>query len=142
MRNVTCTLLVLAVAVGPAILIDAAQSAEPKKTVRLFELRKYTTHPSKLDDLNKRFREHTNALFEKHGMTLIGFWTPVEGPEAENTLIYILAFPDREARDKAFAAFRNDPVWKKAFGESRRDGPIVQKVESTFITPTDYSPIR
>ena len=120
-----------------------AVADEPAATEnRFFELRTYTTHPGKLPDLHKRFREHTNKLFEKHGMTLIGFWTPTEGDEAENTLIYILAFPSKEARDKAFAGFRADPDWQAAYKASREDGPIVLKVESKFITPTDYSKIK
>ncbi|MEQ8785270.1 MAG: NIPSNAP family protein [Pirellulaceae bacterium] len=113
-----------------------------EKENRVFELRTYTCHPGRLDALNKRFRDHTCKLFEKHGMTLIGFWTPTEGPEAENTLIYLLAFPSREARDKAFAAFREDPAWKKAFAESHEDGEIVMKVDSKFLAPTDYSYIK
>jgi len=129
----------LALALTGGVLLAAvpAQSAE-----RFFELRIYTTAPGRLDALNKRFREHTNRLFEKHGMELVGYWTPVEGPESENTLIYILAYPSREARDAAWQAFRDDPEWQKAREESERDGKIVEKVESKVLTPTDYSPIK
>ncbi len=109
---------------------------------RFFEMRIYTSHPGKLADLNTRFRDHTNRLFVKHGMTLIGYWTPTEGPEAENTLIYILAYPSREARDASWKAFRADPEWIKASTESEKNGKIVEKVESKFMTPTDYSPIK
>lgn len=121
---------------------DKGTSVSEKKENRVFELRKYTTYPGRLDALNKRFRDHTCKLFEKHGMTLIGFWTPTEGPQAGNTLIYLLAFPSREARDKAFDAFRNAPAWRKAQAESEKDGKIVEKVESTFLAPTDYSYIK
>ncbi|MEZ6109303.1 MAG: NIPSNAP family protein, partial [Pirellulaceae bacterium] len=72
---------------------------------RFFEQRIYTAHEGKLDDLNKRFREHTCALFEKHGMELIGFWVPTEGEKSENTLIYILAYPSKEARDASWQGF-------------------------------------
>lgn len=109
---------------------------------RIFELRKYTTHPGKLDALNRRFREHTNRIFVKHGMQLIGFWTPLEGAEAENTLVYILAYPSKAAREASWKAFREDPEWKQAAAESTKDGKIVSKVESTFLSPTDYSPIQ
>lgn len=118
------------------------KKAEGSTANRVFELRIYTTHPGKLDALHKRFRDHTCNLFEKHGMTLVGFWTPNEGDQAENTLIYLLAFPSRAARDKAFAAFRDDPAWKKAYKESIADGKIVKKVESKFLSPTDYSEIK
>src|SRR5436190_22453387 len=85
-------------------------SAAVEKTAqnRLFEMRTYITHEGKLDDLHKRFREHTNKLFEKHGMTLIGYWTPVDGPQAKNTLVYILAYPDRDAREKSWKEFSDD----------------------------------
>jgi hypothetical protein len=115
---------------------------ENVKTPRLFELRIYTTHPGRLDALNRRFRDHTNRLFQKHGMELVAYWTPVEGEEAQNTLIYVLAYPDREARENSWKAFREDPEWKRVVEESQKDGPIVEKVESKFLTPTDYSPIQ
>lgn len=117
-----------------------ARGAE--KDNRFFEMRTYVTHPGKLEALHKRFREHTNDLFEKHGMQLVGYWTPVDGAEAENTLVYILAYPDRSVRDEAWQAFEKDPDWKRAFAESRKDGPIVQKVISKFLMSTDYSPIK
>ena len=116
--------------------------AEEKKSARLFELRTYTTHEGKLDDLHKRFRDHTNSLFKKHGMDLIGYWTPADGPDSNNTLVYMLAYPNMEARKKSWAGFINDPVWKKAFKASRADGPIVKKVVSKFLNPTDYSLIK
>ncbi len=118
-----------------------AEDSNPK-TPRFFEMRIYVTHPGKLEALHERFRNHTNRLFEKHGMQLVGYWTPVDGEEKENTLIYLLAYPDRESREKSWKAFLDDPEWKKAFEESHKDGPIVKKVESKFLTPTDYSKIR
>lgn len=128
-----------------ATSMAVAQPSDPQPAPaapRFFELRIYTTHPGKLDALNKRFREHTNRLFQKHGMELIGYWTPADGPESENTLIYILAYPDRAAREKAWQGFLADDEWKKVYEESHRDGPIVAKVESKFMTATDYSPIK
>ncbi len=113
-------------------------SADKEKT-RFFEMRTYTTNPGKLDALNKRFREHTNRIFKKHGMELVGYWTPVD---KENTLVYILAYPSKDARDKSWKAFRNDPEWQKVFKASRKDGAIVTKVVSVFLSPTDYSPIK
>ena len=128
-------LMIAAVFVLGAVTMQAADN-------RFFEMRTYTAHPGKLGDLNKRFREHTNRLFVKHGMTLIGYWTPTDGPEAENTLVYILAYPSREARDESWKAFRADPDWIKASTDSEKNGKIVLKVESKFLTPTGYSPIK
>jgi hypothetical protein len=115
---------------------------EPTSGNRFFEMRTYTANDGKMADLHKRFREHTNRLFVKHGMTLIGYWTPVDGPEAENTLIYLLAYPSREARDKSWKEFQNDPEWQAAFKASHANGPLVKKAESKFLAPTDYSPIK
>ena len=75
-------------------------------------------------------------------MDLIGYWTPVEGEEKDNTLVYILAYPNREARDASWKAFAADPDWRAAYAASRADGPLVKKVESKFLSPTDYSPIK
>ena len=96
---------------------------------RLFELRTYIAHDGKIAELHKRFREHTNQLFQKHGMTLVGYWTPTDGPEAANTLVYILAYPNREARDKSWKGFMADPDWQAAYKASHANGPLVKKVE-------------
>jgi hypothetical protein len=128
--------------VSAALLAGVARSATASEGDRVFEMRTYITHDGKLDALQSRFRNHTNKLFEKHGMTLIGYWTPTDGPEAENTLVYILAFPSREARDAGFKAFGADPEWKAAKEASEKEGPLVKKVISQFLKPTDFSPIK
>lgn len=108
---------------------------------RIFELRTYTTYEGKLDDLHQRFENHTMSLFEKHGMTNIGYWTP-ETPELkDNTLIYLLAHESRDAAEQSWQAFRDDPVWQNVYQESRSEGPIVEHVESVFMTRTPYSPM-
>jgi hypothetical protein len=109
---------------------------------RVFEIRTYTTPEGKLNALHARFRDHTRWIFQNHGMTSIGYWVPQDAPQAQNTLIYILAHPSREAAQKNWAAFQADPEWQKVSAESQKDGRIVSKVESVFADPTDYSPIR
>jgi len=130
---------------------DAPKSAaavDSSSGERFFEMRTYIAHDGKLADLHKRFREHTNRLFQKHGMTLVGYWTPVANakdelsPEAANTLVYILAYPSREAREQSWKAFMADPEWQAAYKESHKDGPLVAKVTTQFLAPTDYSPIK
>jgi hypothetical protein len=73
---------------------------------------------------------------------LIAYWTPLEGPESQNTLVYVLAYPSMAAREASWKAFREDPAWIAAKDASEKDGPIVEKVDSLFLSPTDYSPIR
>ena len=110
---------------------------------RVFELRTYRATPGKLDNLLARFRDHTKALFEKHGMDQFGYWTPTETKDgAGETLIYILAHKSRAAADASWAAFRADPEWVKAKADSETNGPLTTKVESIFMAPTDYSPTK
>ncbi len=109
---------------------------------RIFELRAYTALPGRLEALNARFRNHTTKLFEKHGMTNVGYWIPTDAPRSENTLIYILAHKSREAAEASWKAFRVDPDWKNAQAESEKDGKIVEKVESVFLRATPYSGIQ
>ncbi len=117
-------------------------SADAQSKGRVFEIRTYTTEEGKLDALQARFRDHTKKLFEKHGITNIGYWTPEDAPLSHNTLIYILAHPSREAAKKNWDDFRNDEEWKKVRAESEANGKIVNKVESVFVDPTDYSPLK
>lgn len=122
----------------------AGAQAEEKKAEaeRFFEMRTYYAAPGKLDALHARFRDHTNKLFVKHGMALIGYWTPAEGAGAANTLVYILAYPSKEAREKSWKDFMADPDWVKAKSASEVNGKLVDKVDSVFLKPTDYSPIK
>lgn len=122
-----------------ALMLSATLPAlAAEKDTRVFEMRTYYAMPGKLDDLNARFRNHTVRLFEKHGMTNIGYWVPIENPE--NKLIYFLAFPSREARVAAFKAFGADPEWKAAAKASEENGKLVEKIESRFLTALDFSP--
>lgn len=112
---------------------------------RLFELRTYTTNPGKLDGLNARFRDHTTALFTKHGLPQFAYWTPTQVEDGkDNKLIYLLATKDVATRNAGFDAFRDDPKWKAARAASEAGGPLLIKggVQSTFLVPTDYSPTK
>ena len=105
---------------------------------RCYEMRIYYAAPGKLDALNTRFREHTCTLFEKHGMVNIGYWVPMTN--AENRLVYLLAYPNREAREKSWKEFMADPDWQAAYKASEKDGKLVTKAESIFLAATDFSP--
>ena len=109
-----------------------------EQDTRCFEMRVYYAAEGKLDELNKRFRDHTCKLFEKHGMQNIGYWMPLDNPERK--LVYLLAYPSREARETSWKAFMGDPDWQKAWKASEVNGKLVAKAESRFLTATDYSP--
>lgn len=119
------------------MLLFAAVLTASAQDTRLFETRIYYTEPGRLEALLARFRNHTTKIFEKHGMTNIGYWVPLH---EENKLIYVLAYPDRAARDAAWKAFGADPEWVKVRTESEVSGKIVSKVESIFMDATDFSP--
>ena len=123
-------------------LVASLALPAPAADTRVFEMRTYTTLEGKLPDLIKRFRDHTIKLFEKHGMTNIGYWVPQDEPRSKNTLIYILAHKSREAAKKSWDAFRADPAWVKARTESEAAGKIVDKTESVFMSPTDFSKLK
>ena len=106
---------------------------------RCFEMRVYYAAPGKLDALHSRFRDHTCKLFEKHDITNLGYFVPLDNPESK--LIYFLAYPTREAREKSWKEFMADPDWQTAYKASEVDGKLVAKMESTFLTATDYSPL-
>ncbi len=134
--------LVFAAGMAAGALLQPSSVLRAQGDHRVFEIRTYTAPPGKLAALHARFRDHTRRIFDKHGMTSIGYWVPEDQPLHENTLIYILAHPSREAAAKNWADFRADPEWKKVSDESQRDGPIVSKVDSVFVDPTDYSAIK
>lgn len=174
MRTMLLISAVLAALVVGAILWNSHASAQATPAVaaapassqpagKVYELRVYFTHPGKLDALNARFRDHTCGLFKKHGIEIVGFWTPskdesqpkkalagvtVAKPEEmdefkdDNTLVYLLSFPSLEAQKKAWASFRADPEWIKVKTETEKPGPIVKYVISRNLNPTDYSPMK
>ncbi|MFM2308680.1 MAG: hypothetical protein RLY87_800 [Chloroflexota bacterium] len=108
----------------------------------VYELRTYWANPGKIDALHTRFSQHTIPLFEKHGMTVVAFWTPQDGRELHGDLVYLLAFPSTEERHRMFNAFRDDPVWHAAKSASEVDGILVEKLDSVLLDPTVYSPLQ
>ncbi|MBO9623038.1 MAG: NIPSNAP family protein [Sphingomonas sp.] len=137
MRPALLACFALAAIAAPA----SAQQAAPGPRAELYELRTYYPAPGKLAALNARFREHTLKLFEKHGMRNVAYWNEQPTSEApEGRVIYVLAYPSREAREASWAAFSADPEWRTVAARSEAGGKLVAKVESVFMTLTDYSP--
>jgi hypothetical protein len=133
--------LVLAIVLVQGFVFGAAVAAD-KPAARVFEIRTYYTLPGRLEALNQRFRNHTLKLFEKHGMTNVGYWVPQDSPARENTLIYVISHASREQAKANWAAFVADPEWKKVAEDSQKDGKIIDRIESVFVDATDYSPIQ
>ncbi len=118
----------------------AINSVQADQKNRVFEIRTYYANEGKLDALLTRFRDHTVALFKKHGMSNIGYWVPVDNKE--NKLVYMLAYSSRAARGKAGKAFFADPVWQKTYKESTRDGKLVKRIVNDFLAGTNFSEIK
>ena len=109
---------------------------------RVYELRTYTSPEGKLGDLQARFRNHTVKLFERHGITSVGYFVPQDAPQSQNTLIYVLAHKDRESAKQNWAAFQKDPDWQAVYKESSKNGPLQTQVLSVFMDPLDFSQLK
>lgn len=131
-------LIVATVLVCAGVVVGRATQATPS---HIYELRIYTPNEGKLDAINARFRDHTRAIFDRHHMKSVGYWLPTEGERA-GTLVYILEHASREDARKNWAEFNADPEWQKVKAESEANGRLVAKVESIFMSPTDYSSIK
>jgi hypothetical protein len=115
---------------------------DKKMDAQVFELRTYTAAPGKIDDLHARFREHTLKLFERHHMTVVGFWRTADEQQANRQLVYLLAFPSQAAAAESWREFQADPEWKTVKEASEKNGPLVEKIDSVYLKPTDYSPLK
>jgi hypothetical protein len=141
MSRIVCVLsLCVSTALAALVTTSDASAAEPGQQ-KVYELRTYHVVRGRMPAMLKRFRDHTTALFEKHGMENVGYWTP-EGDDAEIRLIYLLAHKNKEAATKSWQGFRDDPVWHKARDASEKDGKIVERVESVFLQATDFSKLK
>jgi hypothetical protein len=119
-------------------LLEKAGAEQTSTAV--YELRVYHVYEGKLDDLLRRFREHTTRLFEKHGIKNVAYWTPLDEPLKGKTLIYLLAHPSQDAATANWKAFRDDLEWQTVRDKSEANGKLVEKIDSTFLTLTDFSP--
>lgn len=128
---------------GLAVSGHHLAAAQPRAaSPRVFEIRIYTAAEGKLEALQARFRDHTVALFRRHGIESVAYFTTQPGDAPPKTLVYVLAYPSRAAADASWKAFRADPEWQKVRAQSESNGPLTTKIESWFVAPTDYSPLR
>lgn len=126
-------------AAGTLRQADTAVHAQGGK---VFELRTYIAPEGKLPNLEARFRDHTMRIFEKHGMSNVGYWVPQDAPASDDTLIYIISHDSREQAAENWQNFRDDPEWAEVSRASQVDGRIVSSVEAVFMDATDYSPLK
>jgi hypothetical protein len=137
--GITVSLVVAAFAAG--VWVGDAR-VDAQRTPGVLEVRRYTANPGKLDALLQRMREGETKLFEKHGMKGLFYSVAADAPDSQNTFLYVLSHQSREAAKKSWDDFRNDPSWKSMRDTSEASGPLVGKLESTFVIPTDFSPTK
>jgi hypothetical protein len=108
---------------------------------RVFELRVYHALPGKVPALESRFRDTASKLLARHGLNAVGYWTPEDVPGWDNTFVYILAHRSREEAKKNWDAMRSDPDFQE-MAKSEQSNKLVEKVDSAYMRPTDFSPMK
>lgn len=108
----------------------------------VYELRMYHVNEGRMDALKARFGDHTDAIFKRHSMKSIGYWSPEDAPSSQNLFIYILEHPSRQEAEKNWAAFQADPEWKKVKADSEANGPLVDHIDHYFMDPTSFSALK
>ena len=131
------SLVSLIIGLGAGIFFSISAQDE-----KVFELRTYKATRGNLDNLHARFRDHTTRIFRKHGMEVIGYWSPTSEEEREDTLVYLLGHDNQAAADQSWQDFIADPEWARVAEESNRDGQILGGIERKYMVATDYSPMR
>lgn len=142
-RRILCQSIPAAATLFSRVLWVASEGSNLKTaqdSKEVYELRVYHAAPGKMPALLARFRDHTIKLFEQHGIESVAYWSPLDEPEKDNTLIYILRHPSRDAADANWKSFRDDPNWRSVRDKSEANGKLVERVDSTFMALTDFSP--
>jgi hypothetical protein len=136
-KAILCSLAAAAVGYWAGHVTTASAAS-----TNVFEIRRYTAAPGKLEELQARFRDHTDAIFKKHNMKSVAYFAPTDDPLSKNTFIYILEFPSRDAAKKSWDEFRADPAWQKVQKESEANGKLVDNIESVFASPLEFSKLK
>jgi hypothetical protein len=136
-----CSIALVSFAAGSLITARLAQTNQVRAdSNRVFELRVYHAVPGRVPALESRFRDTASKLLAKHDLQAVGFWVP-EGPPFDNTFVYILAHNSREEAKKNWDAMRADPGFQEML-KSEQSDKTVEKVDSIFMRPTDFSPMK
>jgi hypothetical protein len=137
-KTISFSLLSMIIGLGAGIFVSSSAQDNGK----IFELRIYTATPGNLNNLHARFRDHTTRIFRKHGMGVVGYWSPTSEEEADDTLVYLLEHDSQEAANSSWRAFGQDPEWAEVAEASNANGQILGGIERRYMTATDYSPMK
>jgi hypothetical protein len=108
---------------------------------RVFELRVYHAVPGKVPELESRFRDTTSKLLAKHDLKVVRYWVPEGSPARENTFVYIVAHASRDEAKKNWAAMLSDPEFQEVV-KAEQANRLVEKVDVTYMRPTDFSAMK
>ena len=127
---------------GAVVMLSFSALSGSNPSHHVYELRLYHVHEGKMDALKARFGDHTDAIFRRHNMKSIGYWSPEDAKSSQELFIYILEHPSREEAEKNWAAFQADPEWKQVKAESEANGPLVDHIDHYFMDPTTDSALK
>jgi len=141
-RWTVCGIALASFAAGSLITARLAHITQVRAdSNRVFELRVYHAVPGKLSALESRFRDTASKLLAKHDLKAVGYWVPEDAVAWDNTFIYILAHPSREEAKKNWDAMMADPEFQEVI-KSEQANKLVEKIDSTYMRPTDFSPAK
>jgi hypothetical protein len=135
-------ILSLVCGAGTVLGFSTLRGSNTESPPHVYELRLYHVNAGKMDALKARFRDHVDAIFRRHNMKSIGYWSPEDAPESQDLLIYILEHPSRQEAEKNWAAFQADPEWQKVKAESEANGKLVDHIDHYFMDPTSFSALK
>ena len=107
----------------------------------LYELRVYDLVYDNRFGMHDKFENYTVPIFKKHGFRVLGFWETMIGANYPQ-LTYILQWKDLAERQQKFTAFFSDPEWLEACRIMDPKGPFIEKIHSSIMFPTKYSPMQ
>jgi len=137
-----CAIALLSFTAGSLITARLAHIDEVRAdSNHVFELRVYHTLPGKVPALESRFRDTTSKLLAKHDLKVVGYWVPEGTPDWDNTFIYLIAHSDREEAKKKWDAMMADPEFQEVI-KSEQANKLVEKIDRTYMRPTDFSPMK
>ncbi|HXZ40185.1 MAG TPA: NIPSNAP family protein [Terriglobales bacterium] len=137
-----CAIALLSFTTGSLITARLAHIDQVRAdSNRVFELRVYHTVPGKVPALESRFRDTNSKLLAKHDLKVVGYWVPEGAPDWDNTFIYLVAHSDREEAKKNWEAMMADPEFQEVI-KAEQANKLVEKVDRTYMRPTDFSPMK
>jgi len=137
-----CAIGLLSFATGSLITARLAHIEQVRAdSNRVFELRIYHTLPGKEPALESQFRDTTSKLLAKHDLKVVGYWVPERTPDWDDTFIFLVAHSSQEEAKKNWAAMMADPEFQGLI-KSEQSDKLVEKIDRTYMLPTDFSPMK